>query len=97
MLVLLYHPNDLGYSRFGFSISRRIGNAVVRNRTKRVLREILRLQRDLVSPGWDIVFIARRGCVGAEYEAFERSVNALIGSARLMVTGDQQQRSRETS
>lgn len=84
MLVLLYHPNDLDGSRFGFSVSRRIGNAVVRNRVKRVLREAVRQQLDLVSPGWDVVFVARRGCLTADYAAYERSVNSLLDSARLL-------------
>lgn len=83
MLVLCKRPNGLPASRFGFSVSRRIGEAVRRNRVKRMLREVVRLHTDLISPGWDVVLIARRGIDGADYSAVEDSVTYLLGSAEL--------------
>jgi len=47
--------NDLPESRFGFSIKRALGGAVVRNRIRRRIREVIRLHRQEISPGWDIV------------------------------------------
>ncbi len=83
LLVLSRAPNDLEVTRFGFSVSRRIGGAVVRNRTRRLMREAVRLQHDLVAPGWDIVLIARRGIDGAGYRAVEGSVTRLLRLAGL--------------
>ena len=59
LVVLCLLPNDLDYSRFGISVSRWVGKAVVRNRTKRRLREAIRGVWSEVLPGWDAVFVAR--------------------------------------
>ena len=57
LVVMKVVPNSLDFARYGISVSRRVGNAVIRNRLKRRLREILRLTP--LEPGWDIIFIAR--------------------------------------
>ena len=58
---------------------------MVRNRVRRLMREAVRLQWDLVSPGWDVVLIARAGIVGADYWAVEHSVTHLLGLAGLFL------------
>ncbi|OGO05637.1 MAG: ribonuclease P protein component [Chloroflexi bacterium RBG_13_56_8] len=85
-LVLCVHPNGLENSRFGFSVSRRIGKAVARNRNKRLIREVVRMHREMVVPGWDVIFIARRGIVEVDYWAIERSVLNLLRLAGLLRT-----------
>jgi ribonuclease P protein component len=82
-LVLKYRPNELEYIRFGISVSKRIGIAVVRNRVKRVLREILRLNN--LKPGWDIVIIARNPASNGNYALLNNSAINLLSRAGLMV------------
>jgi ribonuclease P protein component len=82
LVVMKTLPNGLGISRYGFSISRRVGKAVVRNRVKRLLREILRLTP--LQPGWDIIFVARPQAAGAKYRELEQSVKRLLSRAQLL-------------
>jgi ribonuclease P protein component len=83
LLVLCALPNDLPYSRFGFTVNSRIGNAVRRNRIKRRLREIMRLQQDTLQPGWDIVLIARQPIRSAGYQEMEIACARLLRRAQL--------------
>jgi ribonuclease P protein component len=82
LVVVKVLPNGLTWSRCGFSVSRRVGGAVVRNRVKRRLREILRLAQ--FKPGWDIIFIARPPAAGASFASLEKSVQGLLSRAGLL-------------
>lgn len=84
LLVFCVLRNDLAFSRFGFSVSRRVGKAVVRNRVKRRLREIMRLRRETIAAGWDIVVIARPPSARADYHELERAVERLLRQAGLI-------------
>lgn len=81
-VVMRTLPNGLSFSRYGFSASRRVGNAVTRNRVKRRLREVLR--QTPLKPGWDIIFIARPSSADARYAGLKSSVERLLARANLV-------------
>ena len=83
-LVLCALPNDLPYSRFGFSVSRRIGKAVVRNRIKRRIREAVRLKMGQIQSGWDLVFIARNPIRDADFHQIDAACARLLRRASLL-------------
>lgn len=58
-VVLLYIENSLPYSRIGIVVSKKVGHAVMRNKIKRRLREIVRLNPEIIPEGLDIVIIAK--------------------------------------
>lgn len=66
-VVVYYHPNSEPLSRLGVIVPKRVGNAVTRNKVKRQVREIFRINRDNLSAGVDIVVIARKKAGGAGY------------------------------
>ena len=73
-------------SRFGFSVSKRIGNSVERNRTKRRLRAAVH-QADF-EPGWDVLVIARKGLVGSDYLEIQMSMTGLLRRAGISRSPD---------
>ena len=82
LLILVTRPNGMEWSRFGFSVSRAVGGAVVRNRIKRRLRETARLAN--VREGLDIVLIARMACkLAGSYELRNCMIN-LMRSAKVL-------------
>lgn len=57
--VLYYRKNRLGFNRLGITVSKKIGHAFERNRSKRVIREAYRLNEIGLKTGYDLVFVAR--------------------------------------
>ena len=88
--VLYARRNRLNQNRVGITVSKKLGHAVVRNRTRRRIREIYRLNEALFTPGWDIVIVARSRTVEGN---FSKMTEALLSLARksgiLRETGEQ--------
>ena len=84
MLVLCLMPNGEPISRCGFTVGRRVGKAVKRNRARRRLREAVRLMWDLIAPGWDMVWIARPAINRAEFVNLQGVCARLLRRAGLL-------------
>ncbi len=82
LVVMKALPNGLTLSRYGFSVSKRVGKAVTRNRVKRLLREILRIMP--LKSAWDIIFIVRPAAANADYASLKRTVESLLSRAGLV-------------
>jgi ribonuclease P protein component len=81
--VVFCRPSGAAQSRFGISIKKAIGNAVVRNRIRRRIREILRRNSSEIPPGWDLVIHPRRSVAGASFAPLTAELLTLLrGLAR---------------
>ncbi len=82
LIVIKIIANNLDHSRYGFSVSKNVGNAVKRNYIRRTLKEIARLSP--IKPGFDIVFIARQGAGNANFHQIKDAVIKLLQKSDLL-------------
>lgn len=66
-LVMYAKKNEQNTGRLGISVSKKVGNSVVRHRLTRLIRESYRLNESRFHSGWDIIVIARQGAKGRNY------------------------------
>jgi ribonuclease P protein component len=79
-MVLFFLANNLETCRFGFTASKKIGNAIKRNRVRRLLKEACRLNLKRFQTGFDYVLLARKSIVGQKYQQVEESLLKLLKS-----------------
>ena len=83
-LVLYARRNHSATNRVGVTVSKKLGCAVVRNRVRRRLREIYRLNENLFAPGWDIVVVARSRCIDADFGKLTQAYLSLAEKAGIL-------------
>ena len=76
--VLVFVPNELNYSRLGVVVSKKVGQATVRNRVKRRFRELFRRNKALLPGNFDLVFVARPEIVQLDWPGMREEYEALI-------------------
>ena len=83
-LVLYARKNRTNTNRVGITVSKKLGHAVVRNRVRRRLREIYRLNEATFQPGWDIVVVARTKAVHTDFEKLTQAYLQLAEKAGIL-------------
>ncbi|GAC1520154.1 MAG: ribonuclease P protein component [Herpetosiphon sp.] len=89
-LLLNVARNRTGHTRYGFVVGKKLGKAHDRNRAKRRVSEAVRLQRQAILPGWDVVFVIRTPVLAARFEEVQRVVRDTLKRAKLLVETEQQ-------
>lgn len=84
LLVMYVVRNGTDGNRFGISVSKKVGNSVVRSRITRLLRESYRLSESKFLAGYDIVVIARASAKEATYREVESALMHLLNKQKLI-------------
>lgn len=87
-LVMYIKENDLQKNRLGISVSKKVGNSIVRHRLTRLVRESYRLNEETFQNGYDLVVVARVNAKGAGYKEIE---SALLHLGRLHHIAEEKQ------
>lgn len=90
-LIMYVIKNNSDKNRLGISVSKKIGNSVVRSRVTRLIREAYRLSEDNIKEGYDIAVIARSAMKGTAYAETYRSLNRLLRIHKLLKTSPEKQ------
>lgn len=76
--TVVSHENQVGYGRIGITVSKKVGDAVRRNRTKRLIREFFRLNKSRLTTSRDIVVIGKKGIPYLSYQDIYRELACLL-------------------
>ena len=83
-LVLYARKNRTDTNRVGITVSKKLGKAVIRNRVRRRIREVYRLNEEKFLPGWDIVIVARSRAVEVSFQKLTESLLSLAERSDLL-------------
>lgn len=84
LIVLISLYNDDDQTRIGVAAGRSVGNAVQRNRVKRLLRAAVQPYLTRIVPGWNVILIARRPMIDADFGRVQESLIGLLRRAHLL-------------
>ena len=79
LLVMYVYPADREETRIGISVSKKVGNSVVRHHVTRLIRECFRLNREHMNSGLDIIVVARAAAKDSDYKKMESAYRHLCG------------------
>ncbi len=79
--VLYFLPHEDNTTRVGISVSKKVGNSVVRHRLKRLYKEVFRLNYGKIRPGFDLVIIVRRRALGLTFSLCQEDLMAVLARA----------------
>ena len=86
-LVMYLRSNGLDYNRLGISVSKKVGNSVVRHSVTRLIREAYRLNRENIDVGYDIVIVARPASKDKKCQDIESALMHLCGLKKISHIG----------
>ncbi|MFZ5908670.1 MAG: ribonuclease P protein component [Chloroflexota bacterium] len=84
LVVLVIHASETPRVRVGVTAGRSVGGAIQRNRSKRLLREAMRPLLPTLSPGWDLVLVARPALLLASFPEIHQALAGLLRRAQLL-------------
>ena len=85
-MVLVYRKNGTKGNRIGFSVSKKYGNAVARNKIRRRLKEIVAQERLKLKAGYDMILVVRKNAQDAGFEQLRQAVGTLFTKTGLYIT-----------
>ena len=83
-LALYSRPNGRDHNRLGLTTGAKLGHAVVRNRVRRRFRELYRLHKPEMQPGYDVILVARGRAVRSTYQQLDETYLHLLRQAGLV-------------
>lgn len=91
LIVLIVRENEAENLRVGVAAGRRLGNAVQRNRAKRLIRSSIQAQLNCIKPGHDLLLIARKPMIEASFLEVQSAIQYLLQRANLIGSYDDRQ------
>lgn len=84
LVVMYIVPNKSSCNKTGFSVSKKVGNSVIRNKVRRRMKESYRLNSGMIKKGYNIVFVSRVRSNRASYAEIEKAMLSLFRKAQII-------------